>query len=122
MLLDDQAVKLRAERIDLKNVRAATVVIRIDQDFEVIIQILAYVAPQFTCDDSQRLGIKAVNPEIDSVARIENAYFRSFRSRLSFVRFLLAKLRNRFRGLPERIVQRPIELRSVIDANGLHRV
>jgi len=46
----------------------------------------------------------------------------SFRCRLSFVRFLLAKIGNRFRRLPERIVQRPVELRSVIDANGLRNV
>jgi hypothetical protein len=97
-------------------------VIRIDKNLKVIVKVLAYVAPQFACDDPRRFGIEAVNPEIDGMTRVQNAYFRWFRCRLSFVRFLLAKIGNRFRRLPERIVQRPVELRSVIDANGLRNV
>ena len=84
-----------------------------------VVQVLAYVASQFAGDNPRRVGIEAVNSEIHGMTRVQNAYFRPFRRRLSFVRFLLAKLRNRFRRLPERIVQRPIEFRSVVDANGL---
>ena len=42
-------------------------------------------------------------------------------SALRFTRFLLEKIGNRFRRLPERIVQRSVEFRSMIDADGFRR-
>jgi hypothetical protein len=43
---------LRPEWIDLKHVGTAAVVVRIDQNLEVIVQILAYIASQFARDDA----------------------------------------------------------------------
>ena len=59
-----------------------------------------------------------MNPEIDGVARVENAHFRSFGGRFAFVRFLLAKIGDDFGRLPERVVQGSVKLRSVIDTDG----
>ncbi len=37
LLLDDQAVYLRAERIDFEHVRATPIMVGVDKDFEVVI-------------------------------------------------------------------------------------
>lgn len=43
-------------------------------------------------------------------------------SRSGLVRFLLAKVRNRFRQLPQWIVERSVHLRTLVDANGHCRI
>src|SRR5215467_15432479 len=62
LLFDDQAVHLRAERIHLKNIASTTVMIRIDEDFKVVVEILAHIAPEFAGDDSRRGGVETMNP------------------------------------------------------------
>src|SRR2546429_2994388 len=52
---------------------------------------------------------------------VQNPHFRPFGRGLALVRFLLAKVRNRFRQLPKRIVQSPVHLWTLVDANGHRR-
>ena len=104
--------------IDLEYVCATAIVIRIDQDFEVVVQVLAYVPPEFGRDDPRGHRVIAMNAEVYGVARVENAYFCLLGCWFTFIRLPLAKISNDFRRLPERIVQRPVELRSVIHSNG----
>jgi hypothetical protein len=106
---------LRTKGIDLEYVSATAIVVRIDQDFEVVVQVLAYVPPEFGRDDPGGLGVIAINPEIHGVSRVENAYFCLLGWRLAFVGFSLTELRNGFGGLPERVVQGSVELWAVID-------
>ncbi len=45
-----------------------------------------------------------MNPEIDGVSRVDNAYFRLLRWRLTFVRLSLPKVSNGFGSMPNGIV------------------
>ena len=112
LLLDDEAIILRSKGIDLEDVCAPAIVVRIDQDFEVVVQVLAYVPPEFGRDDPRWLGVIAMNPEIHGVSRVQNAYFRLLGWRLAFAGFPLTELGNGFGGLPERVVQGSVELRE----------
>ena len=68
LLFDDEPVHLCPERIDLKHVRSAAVVIGIDEDFKMVVEVLAHVAAQFAGDDSRRIRIEAVNSKIDRMS------------------------------------------------------
>ena len=68
MLFDDEPVHLCPEGIDLKHVRSAAVVIGIDEDFKMVVEVLAHVAAQFAGDDSRRIRIEAVNSKIDRMS------------------------------------------------------
>jgi len=114
LLLHDEAIILRSKWVDLEDVCAPAIVVRIDQDFEVVVQVLAYVPPEFGRDDPRGLGVIAMNPEIYGVSRVENAYFRLLGWRLAFVGFPLTELGNGFGGSPERVVQGSVELGRVI--------
>ena len=58
-----------------------------------------------------------MNPEIDGVARVENANFRLFRGRFALVRFFLAKISDDFGRLPEGVVQRSVKIWSTVNTN-----
>src|SRR6267142_19589 len=115
LLIHDEAVVLRTKRIDLENVGTTAIVVRIDQDFEVVVQVLAYVPPEFGRDDPRRLGVITMNSEIHGVSRVGNAHFRLLGWRIAFVGFPLAELHNGFGGLPERVVQGSVELWGVLN-------
>ena len=87
---------MRTKGIDFENVGATAIMVRIDQDFEVVVQVLAYVPPEFGRDDPRGLGGIAMNPELHGVSRVENAYFRLLGWRLSFVRLSLPKVGDGF--------------------------
>ena len=59
-----------------------------------------------------------MNPEKNGMASVENADFGAFRGGLPFVGFLLPKISDRFRRLPEWIIQRTVESWAVLDRNG----
>src|SRR5258708_28760461 len=105
LLLHDEAVVLGTKWIDLEYVGATAIVVRIDQDFEVVVQVLAYVPPEFGRDDPRWLGVIAMNPEIHGVSFVENPYFRPLAWQLAFVGFPWTELHNEFCGLPEQVVQ-----------------
>ena len=71
--------------------------IRINQDLEVIIQVLADIAPQLGGHDFARVGIVAMNSKVDGVPRVENSHFRPLRGGLAFVRLLLTEFRHPLR-------------------------
>ena len=68
LLFDDEPVHLRPERIDLKHVRSAAVVIGVDENFKMVVEVLAHVAAQFAGDDSRWIRIETVNSEIDRMS------------------------------------------------------
>jgi hypothetical protein len=115
LLLHDEAVVLGTERIDLEYIGSTTIVVRINQDFEVVVLVLAYVPPEFGRDDPRGFRVIAMNAEVHGVSSVENAYFRLLGWRLAFVGFSLTELGNGFSGLPERVVQGSVELWSMID-------
>ena len=82
--------------IDLEYIASTAIVVGIDENFEVVVQVLAYVAAEFRRNDPGRLRVKAMNPKIDSAARVQNAHFRFFGSWFSFVRLTLVKIRDEF--------------------------
>jgi hypothetical protein len=90
----DEPVVLRTEGIHLKYISSTTIVVGIDQDFEVVVQLLADVAAQFGCNDPGGLRVKTMNPKIDSTACVENPNFRFFSGGFSFVRLSLVKIRD----------------------------
>jgi len=115
LLFHDEAVVLRTKRIDLEYVGTTAIVVGIDQDFEVVVQVLAYVPPEFGRDDPRGLGVITMNSEIHGVSCVENPYFRPLGWQLAFVGFPLTELHNGFGGLPEQVVQGSVELWGVIN-------
>jgi hypothetical protein len=92
LLFNDEAIVLSTEGVDFEHVTATAIPVRIDQDFEVVIQFLAHIAAQFCRDDPGRLRVIAVDSEIDRVTRIEYSYLSFLRRRLTFVGLSLPKI------------------------------
>ncbi len=82
-----------------------------------IVKVLTDIAPEFCSDDPRRFGVIAINSKVYSVPGVENAHLRLFGRRLAFVGLSLPELDNRFGGLPERVIQSPIELWGAADAS-----
>src|ERR1700719_1281560 len=110
LLLYDQAVVLCSKGIDPEYICSAAIVVRIDQDFEVVIQFLADIPAQFRRGDPGCLRVIAMNSEIHCVARIEYSYLGLLRRRLTFIRLSLPKVSDRGSQLPEWVVQSTIKL------------
>jgi hypothetical protein len=119
LLLHDKTVVLGTKGMDLEYIGSTAIVVRIDQDFEVVVQVLAYVAAELRRDNPGRLRVVGMNPEIRGMPRVENAYFCLLRWRLAFVRFSLTELGNGFGGLPERVVQGSVEPWGVVNTGCL---
>lgn len=84
-----------------------------------IVKVLTDIAPQLAGDDPRRVRVEAMNAEIDRVTRVENAYLRFLGSWLAFERFLLSKVCNPNRGLPQWVVESAVELWSMLDRKRL---
>src|SRR5690349_3889595 len=95
--------------------------VRIDQDLEVVVQVLAHIAPQLGCHNFSRLGIVAMNPKIDGVPRVDNSNFGLLSRSLTLIWLLLAKFHHRLGGLPHRIVQSAVKPWRMLDTDGLRR-
>src|SRR5207245_10846429 len=91
LLFCDQSVSLRAQRISLENVGITPVVSRVDDDFEVVVQFLTDVPPQFSGDNPLGMGIEAGNAEIEFMLGVENADFGFVCGRLPLKRLSLPK-------------------------------
>src|SRR5215470_8809730 len=78
LLFCDQRVPLRAQRIDLKHVGIAPIMGGVNDDLEIVVQLLAHVAPQFGCNDALRIGVGTRYAEVDFVLAIKNADFGMF--------------------------------------------
>jgi hypothetical protein len=95
-------------------------VVRIDQNFKVVIQFLADIPAQFRRDDPGRLRVIAMNSEIHCVARIEYSYLSFLRRRLTFIRLSLPKVSDWGSQLPEWIVQSTIKLWGFVCGRRFH--
>jgi len=113
---------LRAERVDLENISTAAVVVGIDENFEVVVEVLADVAAEFGCYYLRWLGIIAMNAEINGMVCVKNSDFSSLCSRLTFIRFPLAEIRDPLGRLPQRVVQGSVDLRNPVNADGFSYV
>jgi hypothetical protein len=91
---------LSAKGIDLEYVSPAAVMVRIDEDFEMIIQVLTDIAPKLGGDDPRGLSIKTMNSEVDGMRGIEDANLRFLGRWFTFAGFPLTKVGDRLRGLP----------------------
>jgi len=58
-----------------------------------------------------------MDSKIDSSAGVKNTNFGLLRCGFTFKRFLLAKIPDDLGGLPERVVEGPIQLGRLIDAH-----
>ena len=85
LLFGNQSVSLCAQGINLEYVGVAAIVSRVDEDFEIVIQLLADVAPQLGGDDRLGIGIEAGDAEIHFVLCVEDTDFRFFSRRLPFI-------------------------------------
>src|ERR1700688_4740469 len=120
LLLYDQAIVLCSKGIHLEHICSAVIVVRIDQDFEVVIQFLADIPAQFRRDDPGCLRVIATNPEIHCVARIEYSDLGLLRSGLTFIRLSLPKVSYWGSQLPEWVVQSSIELWGSVCGRRFH--
>ena len=68
---------------------------RVDDDFEVVVQLLSDVPPQFGGNDSFRIRVRAKYAEVNIMFVVENADFSLLRWNLSFERFALQKIVDR---------------------------
>src|SRR5260370_16779606 len=109
LLFDDEAIHLCAQRIDLEDVPSTPVMIRVDENLEVVIQILANIAAEFAGDDARRIRIEALNAKINGASRVQNPHFCFLSRWLALERLPLTKVRDRFRQLPKRILQSAIK-------------
>jgi hypothetical protein len=98
LFLRDQSIALRAEWIDLEDVRISTVMGGVNDDFKVVVQLLGNIAPKFRGYYLFWLRVETGNAEVDLVFRVENANFGLFRRRLSLEWFPLQEVGDR-RGL-----------------------
>src|SRR5438876_4730305 len=119
LLFDDQAIHLCPQRIDLEDVTSTPVMIRIDENLEVVIQILANIAAEFPGDDARRIRIETMNAKIDGVSRVQNPHFCFLSRWLALERFPLTKIRDRFCQLPKRIVQSAVKFGSSLHGHSL---
>jgi hypothetical protein len=115
LLLHDEAIVLRAQGIDLENISITAIMGLVNQNFEVIVQVLTRIAPQFRRNDPGRFGVVAMNPKINGSPREENANLRFFRRRLAFVRLALAKISDGRGRLPQWVVEASIESWGVLN-------
>ena len=83
-----------AQRIRSKQVAAAVIVERVENDRDGIVIKKFIVAPELCRKDAGRVGVVAPNRKNDALLRIENFDFGSFRGGLTFKRILLKKFRN----------------------------
>jgi hypothetical protein len=109
LFLHDETVALRAKWVDLEHVRSTAVVVRIDQNFKVVIQILTHVAAEFRRHNSRCLRVVTTDAEVNRVPRVENAHFCSLGSQLVLEWLLLTKIGDRFGIQPEGIIQSAVQ-------------
>src|SRR5216683_6838038 len=115
LLFGNQSVALRAQRINLKHVRIAPVVSRVDDDLEVVIQFLADIPSQFGCNNPFRIRVKARNAEIDFMLAVEDADFGFLGRCLPLKWLALQKVGNRAGLLPCGIIERAIQFRRTVN-------
>jgi hypothetical protein len=53
LLLHHEAIVSGAKRVEPEYACATAIMVRIDQDFEMIIEVLIDIAPEFRCDDPE---------------------------------------------------------------------
>src|SRR6266566_6401299 len=116
LLLHNETIVLGAKCVDLEHVCSAAIVVRIDEDFEVVVQVLAHVPAKFRSDDPRGLGVKAMNPEIHGMPSVDNAYLRLLGWCLTFVGLTLAKISDGVRRLPNQVIQGSVEPWGLVDA------
>ena len=86
---------------------------RIDDDFKVVVQLLAHVASQLSSDRPLTVGIAASDPEIDLIMGVDDTHFCGLGGRLAFVGLALAKVGDGSGLQPEWVVQSPVDSGSV---------
>jgi len=116
--LDDSAVALRAEGIDLENVGIAMAEGGVDGDGEIVIEVLGEIAAELRGDDGGGGGVVAMNADVKVAGVIEDADLGFFGGGLGFERFALAEIGEQGGAGPERVVERAIEARRVVGAGG----
>jgi hypothetical protein len=97
-------------------------VISIKQHFDLVVIREARIANQFTRIDPRRLIIKCTDPNVEILAVVEYAHFRSFRRRRAFVRPFLTKIGSGVRSGPSRFVQQAINFDRIADSQCLNAV
>src|SRR5690242_13015747 len=90
--------------------------VRTNENLEVIVQVLAYIAAQFCRDDSGGHGIVTMNPIINSSPGEEDTHFRAFGGRFTLLGLALPKIRDYGRGCPDRVVQCAVQLWRTVNA------
>src|SRR6266566_6866125 len=118
VLLNDQAVMLGTQGIDLENVSITAIMSFVDQDLEVIIQVLIDIAAQFCCDNPRGFRVVAMNSKVDGCRSVDNANLGFFCRWLAFVRLALTKISDDLSGLPKRVVEASVEPWLMIHGNG----
>src|ERR1044071_5226239 len=88
---------------------------RVNDDFEIVVQLLGNIAPQFCSNDSACLRVEALDPEIDLSFGVHNTNFSSFGRRPSLERLPLQEVRDRSGLAPDGIIKSAIQLRTAID-------
>jgi hypothetical protein len=117
----EQPVALRSERIDLEEVGVPPVATRINDDFEVVVELLAHIPPQLRSDDAMRSRVMACDPKVHVVVRVQDSNFGAFSSALPFEGLSLPEICDRFRQLPDRIVEASVHLRRALDVHRASR-
>src|SRR6266568_1263068 len=109
LFLGNQSIPLSAQGIYLKHVRVTPVMRRVNDDFEIVIQLLTDITPQFGGDDPFRVSVEASDAEIDFVPVVKDADLGFLSRWLSFKWLPLQKVGNRRGVLPRGIVKRPVQ-------------
>ena len=91
----------------------------IDDDLEVVVEFLADVPAQFGGNNSIGIGVEATDAEIDFMFAVKNPDLGFLGRRLAFKGFSLEKVVDGWGHLPERIIERAVQARCMVDTSRL---
>src|SRR6185369_10903268 len=120
--IGNQPVRACAGRVDLKKIAGPAISVRIENNADRVIRFRlpvlshGFVPPHGVDRDAARLGILALEAEVDAVARYNHANLSFIRRRLSRLRRLLYQLQY-VRLPPRRFVQASVEHDGYIGSN-----
>ena len=105
-----QAVAHRARRVDLEEVAAALVEVRIERPHEAIVAGERAVAHHLVAEQAIGIGIEAVDAEVETIAIEGDADFGALGGRRAVLGLELCKVGGRDGALPDRFLETPIDV------------
>src|SRR5258705_4132798 len=118
VLVEDERVADRAERIGLEEKRRAAIVKRIEDDREVLVLKEAAVAAHLVGDHAIGCAVVHARGHVDVAVVEEHPHLRLLGRQLANLGLLLPERRRRFDRAVDRLVEAPVDDQRLRQANG----